>query len=182
MKSLIIVDLEWTSWRNNEKKKIRKRWQKREIIQIGAIKVNNKYKITNKLNIFVKPKFNPILSNYIKKLTHITQKKIDKDGVDFNVAYKKFIKFSKNTKIISNGNDGVIFNKNLKYYKLKKKIKVKDLRPLFLNKYKIPEKFYKSYLIHSFFGHTLNKNHSHDAVQDCKCVLKALKSLRFKIN
>jgi len=66
MKSLIIVDLEWTSWRNNEKKKIRKRWQKREIIQIGAIKVNNKYKITNKLNIFVKPKFNPILSNYIK--------------------------------------------------------------------------------------------------------------------
>ena len=76
MKSFIIVDLEWTSWRDNSKNKRRKKWQKREIIQIGAIKANNKYKIIDKFNIFVKPKFNPILSNYIKKLTNITQNKI----------------------------------------------------------------------------------------------------------
>jgi inhibitor of KinA sporulation pathway (predicted exonuclease) len=182
MKSFIIVDLEWTSWRDNSKKKIREKWQKREIIQIGAIKVNNKYKIINKLNIFVKPKFNPILSNYIKKLTNITQNKIDKDGVTFDKAYKKFISFSKRTKIISNGNDGKILNENLKYNKLKKKIEVKDIRPLFQNKYKIPKKFCNSYLIHTFFGYSLNKNRSHDAVWDCKCILKALKSLRFKIN
>ena len=59
MKTTVILDLEWTSWKYN----VDRKWQKKEIIQIGAIKINNKYKIIGEINIYVKPKFNPILSN-----------------------------------------------------------------------------------------------------------------------
>jgi|TARA_B110000438_G_scaffold293197_1_gene332650 inhibitor of KinA sporulation pathway (predicted exonuclease) len=182
MKSFVIVDLEWTSWKNNLKKNLREKWQKKEIIQIGAIKVNNKYKVINKINIYVKPKFNPILSDYIKKLTHITQNRIDKNGLTFEKACKKFNSFTKNCKIISNGVDGKVFKENLKYYKLKRKVKIKNIRPLFINKYKIPKKFCNSYLIHTFFGYKLSKNQSHNALWDCKCILKALRKLNFKFN
>ena len=76
MKYYIVVDLEWMSWKNNyygrflEKEK-RKSWQKKEIIQIGAIKFDKNFKIIKKLNIYVKPKINPKLSKYIIKLTSI---------------------------------------------------------------------------------------------------------------
>ena len=83
MKKYVIVDLEWTSWKEdyNKKKQLfnkRKTWQKREIIQIGAIKFDKNYKIVDKLDLYVKPKFNPILSDYIKNLTGIYQEKLKK--------------------------------------------------------------------------------------------------------
>ena len=63
MKKFIIVDLEWTSWEGNYLGKNfaiekRKNWQKKEIIQIGAIKFNKYYKILDSLNLYVKPLFN----------------------------------------------------------------------------------------------------------------------------
>ena len=104
MKKYVIVDLEWTSWKEdyNKKKQLfnkRKTWQKREIIQIGAIKFNKNYKIVDKLDLYVKPKFNPILSDYIKNLTGIYQEKLEKKGISFPQSYKVLRKFCKGTKI-----------------------------------------------------------------------------------
>ena len=67
----IILDLEATCWedRNNGKQN--------EIIEIGAVKID---KAGNKLSefcAFIKPKLNPELSNFCKKLTTITQSEID---------------------------------------------------------------------------------------------------------
>ena len=115
MKKFIIVDLEWTSWEGNylgknfaiEKKKL----AKKEIIQIGAIKFNKYYKILDSLNLYVKPLFNPILSNYIINLTNITNKLIEKKGFNFIKANKKLINFSKNCTLLSNGNDGEVLKK-----------------------------------------------------------------------
>ena len=97
MKNFVITDFEWTSWKGNytgkylEKEK-RQKWQKKEIIQIGAIKVNENFKIEKKLNIYVKPVFNPVLSEYIKDLTGLRQSLIDKKGVEFKIAFKSLIK------------------------------------------------------------------------------------------
>ena len=52
MKVYTLIDLEWTSWKNNyfgrflENEK-RKKWQKKEIIQIGALKFDQNYRIKN---------------------------------------------------------------------------------------------------------------------------------------
>ena len=61
-----ILDTEYLTWNNrsNLNDKFRKKWQKKEIIQIGVCQViekKNKLLIKKKLNIFVKPKFNPII-------------------------------------------------------------------------------------------------------------------------
>ena len=183
MKKYVILDLEWTSWKgnhcgNNQEK--RKSWQKKEIIQIGAVKFDKNYKIIDKLNIYVKPMFNPILSDYIKNLTGISQKKLEKKGMTFIQSYKIIKKFCRRTKIFSNGYDNLIMKINLDYNNCTdRKLNIIDIRKILNMRYKIPEKFLHSPVIHTFFGYKLKKNKMHNATHDCLNVLKALKKVKF---
>jgi inhibitor of KinA sporulation pathway (predicted exonuclease) len=183
MKKYVILDLEWTSWKgnhcgNNQEK--RKSWQKKEIIQIGGVKFDKNYKIIDKLNIYVKPIFNPILSDYIKNLTGISQKKLEKTGMIFAQSYKIFKKFCKGTKIFSNGDDNLIMKINLDYNNLiDRKLNIINIKKILNLKYKIPKKFIDSSMIHTFFGYKLKKNKMHNAMHDCLNVLKVLKKTKF---
>ena len=69
MNNLIIFDLEATCSSTLPV-------NKREIIEIGAIKIADG-NIVDSFQCFVKPKKNSQLSNYCKSLTHITQEQID---------------------------------------------------------------------------------------------------------
>tara|TARA_Y100000031_G_scaffold15279_1_gene16133 strand:- start:44 stop:601 length:558 start_codon:yes stop_codon:yes gene_type:complete len=183
MKKYVILDLEWTSWKgnycgNNQEK--RKSWQKREIIQIGAVKFDKNYKIIDKLNIYVKAMFNPILSDYIKNLTGISQKKLEKKGMTFIQSYKIIKTFCRGTKIFSNGYDNLIMKINLDYNNCTdRKLNIIDIRKILNMRYKIPKKFLPSPVIHTFFGYKLKKNKMHNATHDCLNVLKALKKVKF---
>ena len=90
---LVITDLEATCWENKTIEQ--QTWQRRnsEIIEIGAIKVSlsedsylNEIK---RFDIFVKPVKNPLLSDFCKKLTSITQEQVDR-GLPFETAMKRF--------------------------------------------------------------------------------------------
>ena len=185
MKKYVIIDLEWTSWAENFNKKRnsfkkRKNWQKKEIIQVGAIQFNKNYKILKKFNIYIKPKYNPILSTYIVKLTGITQKIIEKKGIKFTQAYKIIKKVCKDCEIFCNGNDNEIMQTNLLYNNLKdKNFKIKNIKPILYTKYKIPKKFINSPVIHTFFGYKLKKTKMHNAVYDCMNILKVIKKIKF---
>jgi 3'-5' exoribonuclease 1 len=48
-----------------------------ETIEIGAVKVNEKGEVVDTFNRFVRPILNPILTDYCKDLTKITQKDVD---------------------------------------------------------------------------------------------------------
>ena len=187
MKKYVILDLEWTSWKGNHRSNNilldkRKDWQKKEIIQIGAIKFDVNYKIIDSLNIYVKPIFNPILSDYIKKLTGISQEKLEKKGITFAKSYKIVKKFCKNTKVFSNGDDDLIMKINLNYNNIKdKKLKIKNIKKILNKKYKIPTKFLPSPIIHTFFGYKLEKSKMHSAIHDCHNVLKVLKKNKFSL-
>ena len=69
-----------------------------EIIEIGAVKIEND-KITDTFNIFVKPTINPILSDFCKELTSITQKDVD-NGMSRKEALLSFIDFCKDSNYI----------------------------------------------------------------------------------
>ena len=94
MNDYTLIDLEWTSWKNNyfgrflENEK-RKKWQKKEILQIGALKIDQNYKIKNSLEIIVKPKINKKLSEHMIKLTTLTDKIIEREGISFLDAFIK---------------------------------------------------------------------------------------------
>ncbi|MDF2879996.1 MAG: 3-5 exonuclease [Clostridiaceae bacterium] len=65
----IIFDLEATC---DEERLI-----KNEIIEIGAVKINSSGEIIDTFDKFVKPVINPVLTEFCKNLTSITQEQVD---------------------------------------------------------------------------------------------------------
>jgi inhibitor of KinA sporulation pathway (predicted exonuclease) len=66
----IILDLEATCW--EEKSKFQS-----EIIEIGAVKINDNQQIVDEFDAFIKPILHPELSEFCTKLTSIKQSQID---------------------------------------------------------------------------------------------------------
>ena len=123
--SFIIFDTEYTSWRGCQEHGWHGR-QKREIVQISAIRVSNDLRVLDTFNVLCKPIINPILSDYFVQLTGITNKQIQSKGICFKNAYKKFKKFVGNSVCLSHGYggkwddkcDGEIIQENFKLYNM----------------------------------------------------------------
>lgn len=81
----IIFDLEWT---NGYCKKLKKPIN--EIIEIGALRIDEEMNICDTYKQLVKPFFTGKLSWRVKELTHITNEEIENDGIDFAQALKDF--------------------------------------------------------------------------------------------
>lgn len=81
----IIFDLEATCWDNE----VLKTKNKSEIIEIGAVKVNDNLKIVSEFQVYIKPILHPKLSNFCTQLTGIEQKTVD-EGKSFKEALKDF--------------------------------------------------------------------------------------------
>ena len=67
----IIFDLEATCWRD------RNTSNRNEIIEIGALKINDDGQIIDTFETFIKPVAHPILSDFCTELTTITQDQVD---------------------------------------------------------------------------------------------------------
>lgn len=74
MVNFIIFDLEATCWRGHPPHGVN------EIIEIGAVKINPYGEILSDYNKFIKPKVNPLLSDFCQKLTSIRQSDVDKSN------------------------------------------------------------------------------------------------------
>ncbi|MDA0303856.1 MAG: exonuclease domain-containing protein [Bacteroidetes bacterium] len=66
----IIYDLEATCWRSRAPKQV-------EVIEIGAVKVNESLQIIDEFCVFIKPKLHPKISPFCTELTSITQRDVD---------------------------------------------------------------------------------------------------------
>ena len=114
----IIYDTEYASWQGfltapeQEKKKA-------EIVQIAALKVNLKdLSVADKINIFIKPHFAPKLTDYFINLTGLTDELLDKEGISFPEAYKKFKQFVGNLPCYAhawNADDRIADGKVIRY-------------------------------------------------------------------
>ncbi len=67
----IIYDIEATCWRGKPPKGIN------EVIEIGAVMINDYGELISEFNKFVRPDVNPILSGFCKSLTKISQENVD---------------------------------------------------------------------------------------------------------
>lgn len=68
----LIIDLEATCWERSEG-----HWGENEIIEIGAVIVDDDHEIMGEIQRFVRPVRNPILSGFCMKLTSIKQSDVD---------------------------------------------------------------------------------------------------------
>lgn len=138
MKDIIIFDTEYTAWEGSQARKWSEDWEHREIVQISAIKINPQSfeKIGNSFNLLIKPRINPVLSEYFIKLTSITNEDINTKGVDFLEAINSFRRFSDNAILYSFANDCHVLNENIELYKLQDSVSVfsgEDIRAWALN-------------------------------------------------
>ncbi|MCP4438660.1 MAG: exonuclease domain-containing protein [Aureispira sp.] len=82
----IVLDLEATCWESKNKA------DQNEIIEIGALKINEDGNIIGEFCEFIKPILNPQLSDFCKNLTTITQADIDTADT-YNIVIKRFKKW-----------------------------------------------------------------------------------------
>ena len=81
----VIVDLEATCWEQ-------KKGRKNEIIEIGAVLIDDQKQPLDEFNQIIKPVINPKLSDFCIELTTITQEMVD-NGNHFIEALTDFIKW-----------------------------------------------------------------------------------------
>lgn len=81
----IIFDLESTCWKNEKRES--------EVIEIGAVKLNDSLEIVSEFQTFIKPTINPELSEFCMNLTTISQSDVD-SAKTFGDALSSFMAWS----------------------------------------------------------------------------------------
>ena len=182
----VIFDLELTSWPGSNERNWSLPDEHREIIQIGAVKIETEGDMQeiNTFQILVRSLINPILSDYIIDLTGITQEKIHRDGVSYPLALSRFINFigENPINIFCNGDDKDVIEENCKIhgrpfpYIFKQSTNLKHFFSIHLG---ISRKECISGKLPELFG---LKNHEilHNALGDARSIIQALRHLRMK--
>lgn len=119
----VILDLEW-----NGSYSARVGGYINEIIEFGAVKLNEDMEIIEQFSVLVRPDLTKKLSTKVKDLTSLTNAEVKK-GYPFTYALSKFQKFSKNCIIMTwSTSDIVTLQSNCLYH-------MKNNRLNFLKKY-----------------------------------------------
>jgi inhibitor of KinA sporulation pathway (predicted exonuclease) len=74
------------------------------------------FKTSDTLNLLVKPRLNAVLSDFLVRLTGVTNEAIEARGLDFREAYGRFAAFADGGAICSFGRDDHVLEQNLALY------------------------------------------------------------------
>jgi inhibitor of KinA sporulation pathway (predicted exonuclease) len=91
----------------------------KEVVQIGAVKVDRAFAAGECFDVLVQPRLNRVLSRYLQNLTGITNAEVDARGADFAEAYNNFVAFADRLPIIAFGRDDLVLLDNIRLYGLK---------------------------------------------------------------
>jgi len=116
-KYAVVFDLEFTAWEGSMESRWTRPQEYPEVVQIGAVKLDaESLKQAGEFEILVKPRVNPVLSDYLIALTGITNEALAASGVDFITAYRAFLDFVGDGKLFAFGRDDLVLADNLKLY------------------------------------------------------------------
>ncbi len=98
----IILDLEWNgSYSKSERKFIN------EIIEFGAVKVDNDFNIIDTFSTLIIPQIGKKICNRVSELTKITNDELKDNGITFQQASEMFTEFSSDCVIMTWGNSDI---------------------------------------------------------------------------
>lgn len=196
MAQFVIFDTEYASWDGfltapeAEKKKA-------EIVQIAALKVEaGSFIVIEELNLYVKPRFEPKLTDYFVKLTGLTDELLAHEGNSFDMAYEKFKRFAGTLPCYSHNwldmedriSDGKIMGYNLELWHIidTNEPDYRNIAPWFKQQYEKKEiaiARQSSGEIAKLLGCTDNLPaglDTHNALYDVYSILAGLKKLKFR--
>lgn len=107
----IVYDLEYTAWEGSRERAWSGPGEHREIVQIGAVRVDAQFREQGSLDLLVAPRINPRLSDYFTRLTGITQERL-KDGLSTADALARLDAFATGLDLLANGSDAEIIAEN----------------------------------------------------------------------
>lgn len=177
----VIWDTEYTTWDGAMARNWSGENEYRELVQLAAKKVDFATgDVLDEMDIFVKPVKNSQLSDFFMELTSIAQEDLDRDGLSYQDAYKKFNDFTGRLPCFSYGMDCVILQEgcilnNISY----------DLNGLFIDarvyfeQAGIDVRQYTSGTISKAFGIELD-GHVHYAMHDVNSLMAGLLALHEK--
>ncbi len=178
MNRLVVFDLEYTAWPGSRERRWSGPGEHREIVQIGALRLDEDWAEIAVLDVVVRPRLNPVVSAYLTDLTGLTQDRIDRDGVDIAQALDLFAAFADGSRaLVSNGADDVVIAENCALFALSDVLTARhvDARPLLEAATGRPGLF--SADLPALFGME-PAGAAHDAVADARAVAFALARLK----
>jgi inhibitor of KinA sporulation pathway (predicted exonuclease) len=119
----VVFDLEFTAWEGSLQRGWNRPGEFKELVQLGAVKVDAEtVRPVAELNLLVRPRINPVLSDYLVRLTGVTNARMAHQGVDFAVAFRAFLDFVGDGEMLAFGRDDLIFEENMRLYALHMKM------------------------------------------------------------
>jgi inhibitor of KinA sporulation pathway (predicted exonuclease) len=113
----VLFDTEFTAWEGSMANRWLEPGQFRELVQIGAVKIEAASLATiAEFEVLIRPRLNPVLSDYFVKLTGITNEAIKARGVNFRDAYDRYIDFAGGDTMAAFGRDDLVLIDNLSLY------------------------------------------------------------------
>lgn len=114
----IVLDLEWNqaAYKIDEEENL-----PFEIIEIGAVKLDESANILGEFQALIRPQVYPFLVRRTRELTGWTDKDLDERGIYFEDACAKFLKWcgSNYMFVVWGGSDLTQLERNMAYYKLR---------------------------------------------------------------
>ncbi|UUU32465.1 exonuclease domain-containing protein [Streptomyces sp. CA-210063] len=134
MPTFVIFDLEFTTWPGAMEQDWSAPGRLREIVQIGALRLDEEYSVVEEYETLVRPVVNPSLSPFFTDLTGIDQQAVDRDGLPPAQALSDFLAFCQGRSVLSYGNDMLVLGENIGWARARgEQIKHNALTPGFLN-------------------------------------------------
>ena len=176
--TLTVFDLEFTAWECSMAGHWLKPGEFKEVVQIGAVKLDADFNVLDEFEILVRPRINSTLSPYFENLTGIGNALLAMKGVDFADAYRRFAAFAGATPIAAFSHDEWVLDENIRLYGLTGLPVLppfQDLRGWFADRNIDPRGLYSSDIAAktgaAFSGR------AHDALDDARSVAAGMKSL-----
>lgn len=180
--SFVVLDLEW----NGSYSKALHRFVN-EIIEFGAVKVDDEFNIIDTFSVLIKPQIGKKLSGKVQELTKITNEELFEKGIPFLDAVNKFTRFSEGSVLMTwSTSDIHALIENYSYF-------TGDCRLPFLKKYCNLQAYCENCLDQSkssaqlglstcaeLLGIEFSQETQHRAFSDAELSLKCLKKLRDK--
>jgi DNA polymerase III epsilon subunit-like protein len=110
---VVVFDTEFTAWPGSMERGWAGPGEHKEIVQIGAVALDaRRLEERRAFTVLVRPVLNPVLSDYLVRLTRITNERVGREGLDFQTAVARFVEFASDRPLHCFGRDDRIIAAN----------------------------------------------------------------------
>lgn len=110
----VVFDVEFTAWDGAMQTRWLRPGEFKEIVQIGAVKVDAAFQPLERFEMLVRPTINPVLSAYLEGIIGLTNADIAARGVSFGDAYRAFDAFCDGLPLVAYGRDDLVLAQNFR--------------------------------------------------------------------